>query len=135
MRRRYIANWHHEMCSPALQVLVGTATSDMYHVFEIKTIVARNSMFVQQPPDDLPRPGGSVTFSLKTGPESVLRWLQTTFSFSGQLTPEGGMAASFLNLRDESALLINAGALPSLADPHKIYSFSASGRLLLEPNS
>lgn len=115
--KRVVVSWkEHSSRGHAFQVIVGTTTSDMFHVFELKTVVTKNAMFAEEDASELGQPPGSVTFSLTAPPIGVLLWLQETYHYTGDVNAEGGVLAGFVHLRDGLPFIIAAGAacLPAL---------------------
>lgn len=90
-------------------MLVGAAASDVYHVFELKAVIRRNVLYAQQPVEACTQPQGFTSFSLMESPGGILKWLKHAYSFVGELTESGAVAAGFVCVRNASPLLITAG--------------------------
>lgn len=95
-----------------LQVIVGAATSDVFHVLDMKTSIVAFAMFVPQDSPNPQLPEGSATFCIPDAPGRVQMWLQEAFACDLHLDQSGAGAINFLCLRDGKALVLDLGMLP-----------------------
>lgn len=93
------------------QVFVSSPGSPINHTFDLRLALPRNASFLPQPLEALPRATGSVAFSVDAGPRRVQQWLQTTYAAADcGLDAAGSLRAGLLCLRDETPLVVIAGA-------------------------
>lgn len=93
----------------SLQVLVGSATSEVFHVFELKSILAAFAMFVPQKQPCMMQPGGFATFQIAEAPRRVQSWMQDELACEVAMGPDGCGGAEFLCLRGGQPLAISVG--------------------------
>jgi hypothetical protein len=96
-----------------LQVLVGSPTSSMLHVFQLKSTIPAFSMFVVQDTPAHSPPAGSAIFTVPDHPGQVQLWLHDQLACEVDLGADGGGRADFLCLRDGCPLVVEFGALAS----------------------
>eukprot|EP00892_Ulva_mutabilis_P010274 jgi/Ulvmu1/7619/UM038_0044.1 len=93
-----------------IKVMVGSATSEVFHIFELKSIIAPFAMFVPQLQPCMTQPGGFVTFQIAEAPRRVQLWLQDQLSCSMPLDQDGSGSAEFLCLRGGCPLGVSVEA-------------------------
>ena len=90
-------------------MLVGSATSDVFHVFELKSMIAAFAMFVPQAQPCMTQISGFVTFQIAEAPRRVQSWLQDQMSCAMPLSADGCGSADFLCLQDGRPVSISVG--------------------------
>lgn len=93
-----------------LQALVGTSASDVIHVFDLKLVIAANSLFAPLATEDVPPCADHARVALPEPPARVLQWLSENYAHEAEVDAQGNVRAAFVYLRDESPLLFEAGA-------------------------
>lgn len=90
-----------------VKVLVGSATSKVFHVFEADAVLPRFGMYTMWHSADSPSPRGRVSFTLPERLERLMLWAQELFQC--KLDPggdKGSTTAAFVSLRDGAPLVL-----------------------------
>jgi len=88
-----------------IKAMVGSKTSNVYHVFEVDYKLPKFAMYVPVERRDTKEPGSSVTFRLSERAVRVHHWMQSAFTMPAG-ADDTEVRATFLSLRDGKPLWI-----------------------------
>uniref|UniRef100_A0A7S0QX50 Bardet-Biedl syndrome 2 protein homolog n=1 Tax=Pyramimonas obovata TaxID=1411642 RepID=A0A7S0QX50_9CHLO len=89
-----------------IKAMVGSRTSNVYHVFEVDYTLPKFAMYVPVERREAPEPASSVTFHLNERANRVQLWLEGAFTMPKGADPER-ISLSFVSLRDGKSLWID----------------------------